>query len=168
MQILIRNRRAVDVAAALLCFALVAYALYSQQFQGLTPCPLCIFQRVGITALGASFLLAALPGERQLLLRRGAATLVVLVALATTGIAIRHLYIQGLPADQVPVCGASLEYMMQVLKPTDMLRKVLTGSGECHKVDWTFLGLAMPAWVLIWALALGALGLGANWSRTRR
>ena len=36
---------------------------------------------------------------------------------------------------------------------------MLTGSGECGVVNWRFLGLAMPAWVLIWALALGALGL---------
>lgn len=168
MDSLFRYRRAVDAAAALVCFALVAYALYSQQFQGLTPCPLCIFQRVGITALGAAFVLAALPGERQLLLRRGTAALVLLVALTTASIAVRHLYIQHLPADRVPSCGASLDYMMQVLKPTDMLRKVLTGSGECHKVDWTFLTLAMPAWVLIWMAALGALGLAANWRRAAR
>jgi disulfide bond formation protein DsbB len=42
---------------------------------------------------------------------------------------------------------------------------VLTGSGECGEVNWRFLGLAMPAWVLLWALALGALGLRANLRR---
>ena len=52
---------------------------------------------------GRCFLLAALPGERQLLLRRGTAALVLLVALATAAIAVRHLYIQHLPADRVPV-----------------------------------------------------------------
>jgi disulfide bond formation protein DsbB len=39
---------------------------------------------------------------------------------------------------------------------------VLTGSGECAKVEWRFLGLAMPAWVLIAAIAAGAYGLWAN------
>ena len=43
-----------------------------------------------------------------------------------------------------------------------LIRKVLTGSGECGVVNWRFLGLAMPAWVLIWALLLGAVGTLAN------
>jgi disulfide bond formation protein DsbB len=42
------------------------------------------------------------------------------------------------------------------------VRKVLTGSGECAVVNWRFLGLAMPAWVLIWAFALGTAGVIAN------
>ena len=168
MEILFRQRRAVDVAAALACFAMFAYAIYSQQFQGLTPCPLCIFQRVGITALGIAFLLAAVPGERPLALRRSAAVLLVLVALATAGVAARHIYIQHLPDDRVPICGATLEYMMSAFSPGEVLRKVLTGSGECHKVDWTFLGLAMPTWVLLWMLGLGSVGFAVNWRRPRR
>jgi disulfide bond formation protein DsbB len=48
---------------------------------------------------------------------------------------------------------------------TDVLVKVLTGSGECAKVNWSFLGLAMPDWVLIAAAALGAWGLWANLRR---
>ncbi len=168
MDSLFRNRRAVNIAAALLCFGLVAYALYSQQFQGLTPCPLCIFQRIGITALGVTFVLAALPGEPQVFLRRATLALVLLAAVSTAGVAVRHLYIQALPADRVPVCGATLDYMLDVFPLTDVLRKVLTGSGECHKVDWTFLGLAMPAWVLIWMVVLGSLGLATNARGVRR
>jgi protein dithiol:quinone oxidoreductase len=42
---------------------------------------------------------------------------------------------------------------------------VLTGSGECGEANWRFLGLAMPAWVLIWALILGGLGVTANLRR---
>jgi disulfide bond formation protein DsbB len=43
-----------------------------------------------------------------------------------------------------------------------VLVKVLTGSGECAMVTWTFLGLAMPGWVLIAALGLGIYGLWIN------
>jgi disulfide bond formation protein DsbB len=55
--------------------------------------------------------------------------------------------------------------MLKVFPLTDVLVKVLTGSGECAKIDWRFLGLAMPAWVLISAAVLGALGL---WTNLRR
>jgi len=48
---------------------------------------------------------------------------------------------------------------------SEVLVKVLTGSGECAKVTWTFLGLAMPAWVLICALAVGGYGLWVNLRR---
>jgi disulfide bond formation protein DsbB len=55
--------------------------------------------------------------------------------------------------------------MLKVFPLTDVLVKVLTGSGECAHVDWRFLGLAMPAWVLIASVALGAHGLWANLRR---
>ena len=168
MDELIRKRRAVTVALAVVCFALFGYALYAQAYQGFDPCPLCIFQRVGITALGVALLLAALPPSSSLVLRRSGAVLVALAAAATAGVAIRHLYIQHLPAGLVPVCGASLDYMLDVFPLTDVLRKVLTGSGECHRVDWTFLGLAMPAWVLISSSAIGVAGFVVNWRRAPR
>jgi disulfide bond formation protein DsbB len=45
---------------------------------------------------------------------------------------------------------------------------VFTGSGECAEVNWTFLGLSMPAWVLVWFVALGALAMAANWKPLAR
>jgi disulfide bond formation protein DsbB len=52
------------------------------------------------------------------------------------------------------------------MPPGEVLSKVLAGSGECAKVDWRLLGLAMPAWVLISAVALGLFGIWANGQRT--
>jgi len=51
--------------------------------------------------------------------------------------------------------------------PIELIRKVLTGSGECSQVNWKFLGLAMPAWVLIWAAFLGWMGIATNTTRGR-
>ena len=88
-----------------------------------------------------------------------------MASLATAAVAVRHLYIQSLPPGTVAACGASLDFMLKVFPLTDVLVKVLTGSGECAKVEWRFLGLAMPAWVLIAAIAAGAYGLWANLRR---
>ena len=41
------------------CTGLLAYAYYAQVVLHLEPCPLCIFQRVGLFALGVVFLAAA-------------------------------------------------------------------------------------------------------------
>jgi disulfide bond formation protein DsbB len=165
MKALFAHRRAVSLVAALLCFALFGYALYAQYHLLLEPCPLCMFERVAVVSLGVVLLLAAIPAGRQLVLRRTAALAVLVVGLAGAGIAAKHVYIQSLPPGKVPVCGATLDYMFEVFPVMDVLRKVLTGSGECAKIDWTFLGLAMPAWVLIWVLLLTALGVAIHWRR---
>jgi disulfide bond formation protein DsbB len=146
------------------CAGLLAYAYYAELVLHLAPCPLCIFQRVGVFALGVVFLIAA-AHDPVGWGRRVYASLLGAVALATIGIAARHLYIQSMPEGSVPACGASLEFMMKIFSLSEVLVKVLTGSGECAKVTWTFLGLAMPGWVLIAALALGIYGL---WNNVRR
>ena len=148
----------------LACGALLAYAYYAQVVQHLEPCPLCIFQRLGIFALALAFGAAALHDPRGFG-RRVYAALIGVAALATAGVAVRHLYIQSLPPGSVPACGASLDFMLKVFPLTDVLVKVLTGSGECAKITWRFLGVSMPAWVLIAALGLGIWGLWANLRR---
>jgi protein dithiol:quinone oxidoreductase len=80
-------------------------------------------------------------------------------------VAARHVYVQSLPPGSLPSCGAPLASLVKFMPLWQVIRKVLTGSGECGEVSWRFLGLAMPAWVLIWALILGVCGVAANLSR---
>ena len=89
---------------------------------------------------------------------------------AATGLSISswHVHVQNLPADQVPACGPGLDYMFQAFPFMDMLKMVFTGSGECHTINWSFLGLSMPFWVGIWFVALGVLIVAANWARLAR
>jgi len=158
------NRRLVNFAGFAACAALLAYALYTQLYLGLDPCPLCIFQRIGIALLGVVFLAAALhhpPGRSA----SGYALLIGAAALATLAVAARHVYVQSLPPGSLPSCGAPLAVLLKFTPLWQVIRKVLTGSGECGEVSWRFLGLAMPAWVLIWALILGGLGVKANLRR---
>ena len=44
----------------------------------------------------------------------------------------------------------------------DALEMVFTGSGECANIDWQFLGLSMPTWVLIGVIGLGGAGIWNN------
>lgn len=155
------STRQANLVGALACASLLGYAYFSQFVLGLDPCPLCIFQRIGVFAIGLVFLLAAAHDPRATG-RRLYAGLLFVAAAATIAVAIRHLYIQSLPPGSVPVCGATLKFMLKVLPLTDVLSRVLNGSGECAKVTWRFLGLSMPAWVLIAAAALGVYGLWAN------
>ena len=76
----------------------------------------------------------------------------LLTALAAIGggaVAIRHIWLQNLLADEVPACGPGLEYMMDVFPMQNVIQQVLAGSGECAEMDWSFLGLSLPAWSLV-------------------
>jgi disulfide bond formation protein DsbB len=154
-----------NLAGFLACTGLIAYALYAEHVLGLAPCPLCVFQRVAVIALGLMFLLAALhnPG------RRGARVYAVLLLItATLGVLVssRHIWIQMQPAGSVEACGADLNYLIDILPITQVIRKVLFASGECASIDWSLLGLSMPWWVAIALTALAAWGLFVN--RTSR
>lgn len=133
------------------CAALMGYALYLQYVEQLEPCPMCWFQRVALVLLAVVFLTGAIlnpgrPGARVLawgaLLTGGAG--VVLAA--------RHLYIQSLPADQLPSCGMGITYMLETLPFLDVFARALKGSVECNKID-LILGLPIPAWNLLFFLA---------------
>ncbi|MGO1071429.1 disulfide bond formation protein B [Lysobacter sp. CA199] len=138
----------------LACAGLLAYAFYLQLYQHLEPCPLCIFQRFAFAALGIVFLIGGLHGPKKPAGRRSYGVLTLLAALAGIAVAGNHVRLQHLPPDQVPACGPGLNYMLDAMPIAGVIKKVMTGSGECAAVDWSFLGLAMPAWSLICFIVL--------------
>lgn len=138
------------------CAALLAYAFYMQLQGGLVPCPLCIFQRIAFIATGTVFLAAGLHAPRGAVGQRVYGLLSLIAAGIGVGIAGRHVWLQHLPPDQVPSCGPGLDYLRELMPLTSVIRKVLTGSGECARVDWTMLGLSMAEWGLVWFLLLAA------------
>lgn len=147
-----------------MCAALFGYALFSQYVLGLEPCPLCVFQRVALIGLAVVLIVAALhdPGTTGARIYGIAALIAAGVGAAIAG---RHVWLQSLPPDEVPACGPGLDYMLDAFPFTEMLGMVFSGSGECAEVDWSFLGLSMPTWVLIWFVGLGIAALVWNWRR---
>lgn len=161
------TRRTGNLLGAIVCAALIAYALYVQYGLGLEPCPLCILQRVAVMAAGVLFVAAFVhdPGDRG---ARVYGALIDVTAFLGVLVAARHMWIIAQPPGSVAECGASLDYMLDVLPLHEVLAKVLTGSGECAKIDWMFLGLNMPTWVLMALVVLGTWGLAVNWFGRKR
>ena len=120
---------------------------------GLEPCPLCIFQRVGVIAVGIVALIALIHNPatfgQTIYSAFGISACVI-----TIGIAARQLWLQSLPADQVPACGPSLNYLMDVFPLMDVLQMVLAGDGSCAEVSWQLLGISIPGWVVIGCIPL--------------
>ncbi|CAG70190.1 MULTISPECIES: disulfide bond formation protein B [Acinetobacter] len=126
----------------------MTFALYLEHFKGLEPCPLCIFQRVGLMAMGIVALIAFLHNPVSNAFKRVYAFLATLGILWSVGVAIRHVWLQTLPPDQVPSCGPGLNYLLDALPLKTVLQQVLQGSGECAAIHWTFLGQSLPVWSL--------------------
>lgn len=125
---------------------LMAYALYTQYYLYLEPCPLCMTQRFFYLLIG---LLAAL----ALIHRKGHkiySSLATLSALGGVAAAGRQVWLQHLPPEQVPACGPSLQYMLETFPIGQTLRTMITGDGNCAEVVWTFVGFSMGEWSLLW------------------
>jgi disulfide bond formation protein DsbB len=148
------------------CVGLILSAFYFQFIGHLDPCPLCISQRVMVVATGLVMLVAFLhaPGPGGI---RNYSIIGGLVALMGASVSARHVWIQHLPADEVPACGPGLSYMFQYFPLSDTLKAMVTGTGDCAKADWTLLGLSMPTWVLFCFLGLAALSFAQYRNTTR-
>ncbi|MGA9852398.1 MAG: disulfide bond formation protein B [Gammaproteobacteria bacterium] len=160
-------RRLANLIGFVICLLLMAYAYYSQFHDGLTPCVLCIFQRIAMIILGIIFLIAFLQHPKAVGARISG---ILLLIIAATGSAasIRHIYVQHLPEWMTPPCGPGLNYMFKILPLNKFIIKAFTGTADCSVIIWRFLGLTMPEWVLIWFIILGIGGLVVNWYWARQ
>jgi disulfide bond formation protein DsbB len=156
--LLLPPRRLAYLLGAAVCAGLMAWALYLQYGLDLEPCPLCIFQRICVIATGVVFLIAAVhnPG------RVGAAVYAGLTLITSgigAGLAAWHVWIQAQPKGTVATCGMGLNYMLENLPLTEVISRVLKGSGECAEQGWLFMGLAIPSWTFVFFIAMIACAL---------
>ncbi|MGC8119950.1 disulfide bond formation protein B [Marinobacter sp. VGCF2001] len=142
----------------LVCTSLLAAAFYMEHVMGLEPCPLCWLQRFGFMGVGLVSLLAFLQGPVGFG-NRVYGLLLVVASGAGLGMAGRQLWLQNLPADQVPACGPSVDYLLDVLPLFEVLTTALRGTGDCAEVVWRFLGLSIPGWTAVFFSLLIVLGL---------
>ena len=141
--------RIINLVVVLAVIASLVFAVY--YLEGtlyLEPCPLCMVDR-GILVIIAAVCLVALVHNTQSAMLWVYTSMASLFSVLGIGVAARHIWLQGLPPDQVPECGPDLNYMLDVLPLGDVIRKVFTGSGQCAEVSWTFLGLTIPQQTLL-------------------
>jgi disulfide bond formation protein DsbB len=160
-------RLAAGLGAAV-CGLLLAFGYYLQYVEGLDPCPLCLVQRGFFYAVMGIFILAALHaplGAGRIVY----GSLAALVAAGGLAAAARQVWLQHLPPDKVPQCGPDLYFMLENFPLSRTLQTLISGTGECAVVDWTFLGLSIAEWSLGWfgALLVYALWLAVRGVRSR-
>ena len=141
------------IALFTLTMMLVA-VFYFQKHLSLIPCPLCVSQRVFAIATGSFALLAFLhnPGVTG---QRIYAALTGLSAIGGAAVAGRQVWLQGLPEDQIPACGPTLDWMFQAQFPMqEIIAAMFFGEGSCAEIKWQLFGISIPGWTLLAFIAL--------------
>ncbi len=128
---------------------LLAGALIMEHIFMMDPCPLCLMQRVWFAIAGLLALAALIHSPRWGIYP----LLTILAALVGGGFSIRQLWLQSLPADQVPACGPGMDYMLENFPLGDVLAAMTQGTGDCAQVAWQF-GLTIPGWALMGFVAI--------------
>jgi disulfide bond formation protein DsbB len=138
---------------AIACALLLAFGYYLQYAQGLDPCPLCLVQRGFFYAVTGVFVFAGLhnPGRTGTVMY---SALGAFFALGGGAVAARQVWLQHLPPERQPQCGPDLYFMLENFPLARTLEKLITGTGECAAVDWTFLRLSIAEWSLGWFVGL--------------
>lgn len=150
--------RFINLWIFLFCVALLGIAYYMEHVMFLEPCPLCITQRIFFFLAGLTAFIAFLANPQ----RRGRMVFSLTsaaFALAGGGFALRQIWLQNLPKDQVPACGPSLSYMIEEFPFSEVLQTMLSGDGNCAEKGWVdpVLQLSIPQWSLIGFIMLTAL-----------
>ena len=136
---------------ALACTGLLGFGMYLQHVVGLEPCPMCIVQRYAMTLIGVVALLGLV--WRSVLGGRVLAVLAVLLAAGGAFVAARQTWLQWYPPE-VASCGRDFYGMIESFPLQRAIPLIFRGSGDCSKVDWTFLGGSIANWSFVAFVAM--------------
>lgn len=142
---------------------LISIAYYFQHVVGLKPCFLCIIQRIAVMSIGLGAFLVLL-NPQKLITRISGNIVYVLSAIVGLSAALRQMYMQRFP-DPMASCGPGYEYVLENNPLVDALPQLLTATGSCSEVDWSFLGLSMAEWMIPVFLGYLVLNVSVNFMK---
>lgn len=154
-----KSYRTVLFVVFLLSAAAAAGSFFAQYVMGLNPCPLCILQRVAVLAVLAASALALLLPTAKAAGRAAAALLVGAPAVWGLYVASYQLWLQSLPAEEQPSCGAPWTFRLKEWPLFDYWRFVVEGFGNCGVREYV-LGVPLPVWSLLFFAAVLLLAWG--------
>lgn len=139
-------RRVLALVAAA-CVAMLAFGLYLQHVVGLEPCPMCIVQRYALILVALAAGLAAIFRNRYAHIAGAAG--VLLFSGFGAFVAARQSWLQWYPPE-ITTCGRDFYGMIETFPLKRAIPMIFRGSGDCTKIDWTFLGLSIANWSFLW------------------
>jgi disulfide bond formation protein DsbB len=141
---------------ALACVGMLAFGLYLQHVVGLEPCPMCIVQRYALILVALVAGIAAFASGRGVHL--ASAGLMTLFAGFGGFVAARQSWLQWYPPE-IASCGRDFYGMIETFPLKRAIPMIFRGSGDCTKIDWTFLGLSIANWSFLWFVFFALVGI---------
>jgi len=138
------------------CVAMLAFGLYLQHAVGLEPCPMCIVQRYALALVAIVSGITAFTNKKGLLMTGSAVTL--LLAGFGAFVAARQSWLQWYPPEEAS-CGRDFYGMIETFPLQRVIPMIFKGSGDCTKIDWTFLGLSIANWSFLCFMGIALLML---------
>jgi disulfide bond formation protein DsbB len=148
--------RRVLALVAVGCVAMLAFGLYLQHVVGLEPCPMCIVQRYALILVALVTGITAFADKKGLLMTGSFVTL--LLAGFGAFVAARQSFLQWYPPE-VASCGRDFYGMIETFPLKRAIPMIFKGSGDCSKIDWTFLGLSIANWSFLCFTAIALVML---------
>lgn len=151
--------------AAFTCVALLGFGSYLQFVVGLEPCPMCIVQRYALILIAITAGLTSASGRKGIQVTGS----ISMAALSVGGayVAARQSWLQWYPPE-VLSCGRDFYGMVENFPLQRAIPMIFKGSGDCSKIDWTFLGGSIANWSFLCFCALAVLGALLAWRSLRR
>src|SRR3954447_1884599 len=138
------------------CIGMLAFGLYLQHVVGLEPCPMCIVQRYALMLVAIAAAIASALRARGAQLAGSA--LVLLFSGSGPSVAPRQSWLQWHPPETAS-CGRDFYGMIETFPLKRAIPLIFRGSGDCTKVDWTFLGGSIANWSFLCFVALALVSL---------
>ena len=157
--------RRIFVLLSVVCIALLAYGQYLQHVVGLEPCPMCIVQRYALVLIVLIAGLTATSSKNSVHI--GGSVLLLAAAVFGAYVAARQSWLQWYPPEVVS-CGRDFYGMIETFPLQRVIPMIFKGSGDCSKVDWTFLGGSIANWSFLSFVGVAALALALIWRLARR
>jgi len=156
--------RRVFAAISLACVSMLAFGLFLQFQYNVEPCPMCIVQRDALlmVAIIAALTSASSKKSKQI----WGASLLFISAVFGAFVAARQSWLQWYPPE-IATCGRDFYGMIESFPLSRAIPMIFKGSGDCSKIDWTFLGGSIANWSFLAFTTFAVLAVLIVWRKSR-